>query len=748
MPASTTQAPQPQDTQQRIKIRDLFMAGASILGPITGTVVGILFTRGTHTTPTDPNHPHWKPDAGEWILVGLIVLAISVSVWLWIRRKLEQITEFRSELAAKESKFTICVNETVELRNSLSTKDRQLAKSDKEIKELRSATVATEQKLTQSTRECVELRAALQDRERDLESAAAIRMIHPAEYMDILRKLAETHGPGHLLLFNIELNTFGDDAVFERLWGRLAEVSEIKSVRMALPQHKFRRWETVVTGVREDFFNAEKNGRKFIACKYTQNGHNPDDRIAFALYDCIREPHRRDWGALFLLNRPFVEGRADGTHDYLHVLEYRGSHEVLSRCRTLWGTVYESDWAETAEEIQRFHRQLRNPPELKELLAQHHCDQARRDRIIRVVGSRRVAQHDGRTPQPRDLPSCTAGPDGSLSFRVPYRHVPPVAEADEVVKGVCVGLKRGDTVQKLPCIVWSSGFGEGQEPRLARILSKKLNGSVIDAIEIFFEKSGSIEEATCTRVEEDIRSVVDYAAEIPVVDRNRLCVIGISLSAYLAARVARDDHRIRSLVLVAPPFDIVEMLDNFRRHYLAGRPRIPTFFDFLKARNNLKIADWDRNPKYCNYFNHIVTSCHLADIAVKGISNFGRQGFLDSLTAITRTGRRVALIYGEDDPIVRAPENMQHLNAEIEKGFIKEDNLFLSPISVAHYYPKQGTARKYPLRMPENDPGKAALISEMSDAIRHCLNLVTDPDGSGSDTGDDSGQPQLRIKAG
>ena len=365
--------PQPlksHDFKRRLSSREWLMASAVILGPVTGTLVGVLVAGRYYSAYADEGIPVWRLDRRELIFVATMLFAVTAALWLWVRRRLKEIIDLRCGIATKETELAIRKKDTGELKKILQTKETQLAKGDQEIGGLRALIVARDRDLTQNRKEVSELREALQDRERKLESGSAIRMVHPAEYIDVLRNLASTHGPGHLLLFNIELNTFTDDPVFERLWGRLAELSEITTVRIALPRRKFQRWEKIVTGIREEFFRTDTNGQKFLACEYAESQQNAEDRIAFALYDSIRDPQQRDWGALFLLNRPFVEGRADGTHDYLHVLEYRGSHEALSRCRTLWGTVYESDWAQSAEEIQRFHRQLRDPPELNELIKQ------------------------------------------------------------------------------------------------------------------------------------------------------------------------------------------------------------------------------------------------------------------------------------------------------------------------------------------------------------------------------------------
>ncbi|MGD2109508.1 MAG: hypothetical protein PVI86_08955 [Phycisphaerae bacterium] len=708
MPDSPGDAVVEQSARRGINYRDWLMAGATILGPVGGGIFAAILTimRTDDTQTPDVTSSEMLP----WVLlVCAVVLGVSVVVWLWVRQTLNGL---RRDLAARE----------------------------REIKQQDGA-------LAQQATEATDLRRSVEELQRELEARDAIRMIRPAQYMEILHKLTETHGPGHLLLFNVELNTFGDDRTFNAIWGKLAQLKEIKSVRFALPRRKFKRWQTIVTGVRDDFFQNVENGEKFVACEYPDDENGEDDRLAFALYESTGASARHDWGALFLINRPFIARRPDGAHEYLHILEYRGENEVLGPCRTLWDQVFDAQWAESATNIQTFRDLRKSPPELTAFLNHHKCDRSRRAVMKRVVGTLRIVDDSGKDPPPQELPARARENGGNVGFKIRYRHNPPIDGPDELVKGQCLGLDTLKDGESKPCIIWASGFGEGKEPRLAKILSRRLSGHGIDPIELFFTKSGKIEETTCTRMEEDIRAIVNYAVDIPGVNRDHICVIGISLSGYLAARLARHDERIKSLVLVAPPFDVVEMLDNFRRHYLSDRRRIPTFDDFLKAKNNLRIADWDRNPDYCNYFDHVVTSCHLVDLAIKGAHAYGRDAFLDALGAITGTGRRIALIYGRNDPIVCAKTHIPALEACIQRGFIEESRIHRRPVSVTHYYPQRGTAKEYPFRIDESNT--TAIISEMAEAIRHCLGLVTGlpnvaekRDPASDDT------PPLKYKAG
>ncbi len=177
------------------------------------------------------------------------------------------------------------------------------------------------------------------------------------------------------------------------------------------------------------------------------------------------------------------------------------------------------------------------------------------------------------------------------------------------------------------------------------------------------------------------------------------------------------------------------------------------FEDFLKVRHNARIAVWNRNYDFCNYFNHVVTAAHLVDIAVKGPHTFGRRAFLDAVGTITRSGRRVAFVYGRDDPIVDARTNIPILEEWTKKNMIRPENLFVHRLAAgAHYFPtrstgwnrfRDGSAGVYPFRIPSeyaSDPyerrARSSMIRSMAEVIKECVDeTVLAPDALADETG-------------
>ncbi len=579
-----------------------------------------------------------------------------------------------------------------------------------------------------------------------LKSAAStsIRMIDPRRYLGILKNLATRFGKGELLLFNIELNTFYDNDKFDAVWEKLGSIPDIQYVKLALPPRKFAKWQRIVTGVRAGFFGDPVNGGRFVACRFEVQPGQVDDRIGFALYKSYAAPTSHSWGALFLLNRPFVKQGQDGTFDYLHILEYEGAHETLGAWRGLWDSAFSDSWSESATSIRLFHEQLNVPVPLERLLREHQCDQGweRAETVRRVVGCARSVDDADKTPAPRQLTGTMQDADGTAAATLKYHRTPSISGPDERLHIRFRGLSRSADAEPLPCIIWVPGFGDSHQPELAQVLSDRLS-STGRLVEVFIRRSGeeAVKETTCSRVTEDIREVLNYASEVPVIDRDRIGIIGISLSGFCAAQLARVDHRIKSLVMVCPPFDVIDMLDSFRRHRFPERgARVPTFDDFLKARPELRMSDWDLNEEYCSYFNHTVSVCHMVDIATKGIVNFRRDAFLGALAEITHTGRKVGLVYGENDCIVRAPENIPHLERALASGQIQREFFYHRPISLFHYFPKHDDAGSYPFKLSD----KKKLICEMVDAINACLGFAIDAPAGSVDT-ESRDSPQLRV---
>lgn len=591
-----------------------------------------------------------------------------------------------------------------------------------------------------------------------------IHVIDPTQYVPILKGLVDKYGPGDLYLFNVELNTFSNRKTLQAIWGEVALMPGLKSVRLALPTRKYDLWVDIVTKQNPKFFESEA-GQKFLACEFKVDKRRGEDRIAFALYNRESDPRHHDWGAMFLLDRPFM----NADRQYQHIIEYTGNEKMLTGLRAaIWDLEYKEVWADSPSMLQRSASILADGVPLRAFLEAHECTEGPvADEIQRVVGVQRVVDHNAQSmvPLPRDLPDASCSDDGHRDFRLFYRQIPDQQSGPaESVRGYAVGVDGNKDGSSRPCIIWATGFGDGDRPKLAEILSRKIFRGDDSLAQIFFLKSGRTEDTTCTRIKEDLKAVLDYVWQIPTIDKQQICVVGISLCAYLAAKLAERDGRIRSVILVGAPFDIVEMLDEFRRHYHQGPGRVPLFADFLMARQNARIAAWNLDHDFCNYFNHVVTAAHLVDIAVRGPHSFGRRAFLESIGNITRSGRRVAFVYSRDDPIVDAPKNIPILDEWKKKNLIRPEYLFEHRLAAgAHYFPTRsenrsrfhdGSAGVYPFAIPSEDTtdpdekrARARMIRSMAEAIKECVNeTVLASDALADETGSVEQRPSKGDK--
>ncbi len=80
--------------------------------------------------------------------------------------------------------------------------------------------------------------------------------------------------------------------------------------------------------------------------------------------------------------------------------------------------------------------------------------------------------------------------------------------------------------------------------------------------------------------EKVITPVVNYALSLPEVDKNKLCLYGISLGGYLAPRGASEDHRLTALIANGGVFDPIVNVAKIAK--FATRQ---AFVDFLKNKS-------------------------------------------------------------------------------------------------------------------------------------------------------------------
>ena len=82
-------------------------------------------------------------------------------------------------------------------------------------------------------------RMKITDLEGQLESPP-ISIISKRDYAQLIKNWNDA-GEGHLLLFNIEMQSFQTDEDIHRTWGNIGDLAKMKQVVLLLPEHKVRR---------------------------------------------------------------------------------------------------------------------------------------------------------------------------------------------------------------------------------------------------------------------------------------------------------------------------------------------------------------------------------------------------------------------------------------------------------------------------------------------------------------------------
>ena len=85
----------------------------------------------------------------------------------------------------------------------------------------------------------------------------------------------------------------------------------------------------------------------------------------------------------------------------------------------------------------------------------------------------------------------------------------------------------------------------------------------------------------------DAQSAVALASKQPKIDRSRVFLLGHSLGAYLAPRIARGDAQIDGLILLAAPTEPIEQLALEQIRYIASLTGIPS----QQAQEQIKMAE-------------------------------------------------------------------------------------------------------------------------------------------------------------
>ena len=320
-----------------------------LLGFLAGAILGI----GADFLILSPNGSSEDQEASlsAGAIVGWAVLPITLGLigggigfgidWTQAKRLREQQQRDAERQAGAKEQLELQAADLQERHSRLALDKSSIRKEKSEI--------------TGKAEELERQNAELSKQVKELED----RLAHPKidavtkhGYGAVLKEWNDS-GPGNVLLYNIELQSFTKEDI-ERTWGGLARLENIGRVVLLLPEKKIRRWERVVYRERNGFFDEAKPNRTFDACQVASRGQDDPSQprgIAFALYRFGDDPSQgglHDKAVVFVLSEPFstqmeplIQGVDVNWWDYHHVLTFFRDQEVTINLLQIWSSNFD-----------------------------------------------------------------------------------------------------------------------------------------------------------------------------------------------------------------------------------------------------------------------------------------------------------------------------------------------------------------------------------------------------------------------
>ncbi|MHC4556105.1 MAG: hypothetical protein ACYTFW_02095 [Planctomycetota bacterium] len=518
------------------------------------------------------------------------------------------------------------------------------------------------------------------------------KVVTPKDYFDTLNEWNNS-GPGSVLLYNIELQSFKDRQILQQTWGNLSKLENIKKVVLLLPEMKVKRWEGVVLKEsRQSGFFTDKSNRKFDVCEVPYIGERNDrlkaGGIAFALYRKGDNPASGSLHpkvAIFVLSEPFSNLREPYTEndepwwDYHHILIFGKDPKVSESAITIWNQYYDLSKTRNVDQVLKDVEPLK-PISAENLFDQINLSSGRRAELLEHLNARTVG-----TETPRII--SLDQPDGI--FEIVY-------DNGETLCGHYSGI---DSQGRKPrqALVCVGGFTEYRRTKLLEIFEKELQKEAV--VQFIYEVSPAIEYATLTGYREDMCAVLNYVnSQTNIVISNELVLIARSINAFLAAMVGAEEKYIRMLkgvILVAPVFDIIEMMDNYRAIYGDRHVRVEKFWRQQPGYNDAN--EWEcrtRDPEepgknWLNFFNHDVSLAVLADIIRQDDpEKFRLKSFIDYIGILSQQCP-IYILSNRDDPVTGSKKAIEELeNAARGSGKIRSEFFEHIEIQSSHNFKK------------------------------------------------------------
>jgi len=516
------------------------------------------------------------------------------------------------------------------------------------------------------------------------------RIITKKDYARTLRDW-DREGPGYVLLYNIELQSFENTSEIQRTWGGIAQLSNIKGVVLLLPPSKVNRWEHVVMREQDGFFKNPEN-HKFEVCKI-QEPSGDDNRVVppgvgFALYRLGDTPGQGPLHKeviVFVLSEPFSQEKpayvvGDAAWwDYHHILKFRGDREILTSAEHTWLRTYVESGRRDIQRVQADVQSLK-PMKPEDFLTKLGTGEARKAEILSHFKPRRRIQVDpSRIPGDMESGAFSIVYDNQECIQGNYTGV-EVKSPDDKSPGVKEPIRK-------PAMIWVGGFTERRAAKLPgifeRFLKRKPSPQVV---QFYYEVSPPISYVTLSRYMQDMREVLRFVnKQSHVIVPNELVIIARSINGLLAALVAEEEEflaMLRGVILVAPVFDVIQMIDNYRA--VRGQAHVTVEKGWRMCPGYT--ADRWENPQdhWLEFFGYDVSLSVIADIVQHDRNRFSLEAFKHAVGRISQRCPVYVLTHSED-PITGSKEAIRSLeHASGGTGLILEENFKLVRIKSSH----------------------------------------------------------------
>lgn len=548
-----------------------------------------------------------------------------------------------------------------------------------------------------------------------------ISIITQQDYASLLASWGESDGEGQILLYNIELQSFQNNDTIEDTWGGLKDLENVKEIILLLPYGKVRRWEQVVCQQEHAFF-ADKRNRKFTVCEFEGKGpvgEGPAPTgIAFAMYRYLSGPHKGQlhpkvvW---FVLSRPFSNLQEpfveeDGKWwDYCDILLVNGRAALMAKAMAYWNDLFSPTRARSVERVLIGTKPLEAiPPEqfLSALsLPGHIC--AQRLAYLQPRGRGR--------PQPLVIDAALgANSSNPPQFTITY-------ENGDTINGHYVsGREPAVPGEQKPGLVWIGGFTEQRFTRLPELFEKVLRKE--DVVQFHYQVSSPIADTTLTRYAEDLAEVLRYAnGQTQAIIPDKLVVVARSINAFIAAQVCAMEAflgKLGGVILVAPVFDVIEMMDNYRR--LRGQRSVTVERGWRRAPGFDNGMAWeDTGNGWLEYFGNDLHLTLLADIVRQDPGTYRADAFKRNIGKISEVCP-VYVLSNKDDPITGSADALAVLEkASSGTGLIRSSNYEAVEIPSKHLTIDEIDKDAYPYRASF---GREA--QQVREVLRTLLNRV------------------------